>query len=306
MHVPYRFVSTRYPAGITLVEVLVSIGVIGVLGALLFPAIQQGREAARRNTCKNNLYQIGVATQNFHDVYRKLPDTLTPFERLLPFVGEEARYRERVSTESGGKQEMTGPSIYVCPSDPEAKSSDARVSYSISRGSLIQFSNGIFQGSAPSRLGDVTDGLSNTALYAERLVFKKPAPQTREQARLSPQRAIWIPPRSFAPGEEKAFGEFAQQLESVDQLELGSTGNATDFIGSEIHYNHLGTPNLPWLFNGDNSDLEGLRPPGSMHNNGVNLLMCDGSVHFISDQIDDQVWRAIGSRNGNEPVPLLP
>ena len=57
----------------TLVELLVVIAIIGILIALLLPAVQAAREAARRSACKNNLKQIGLAVQNFHDVNRRLP-----------------------------------------------------------------------------------------------------------------------------------------------------------------------------------------------------------------------------------------
>src|SRR5262245_55782747 len=121
--------------GFTLVELLVVIAIIGVLVALLLPAVQQAREAARRMTCVNNLKQIGVALHNHHDVkltfppggmntgHNGTPCYTTWTVEILPFIEQQALYNQYDQTQLNtapvnrlvGQQRMVP---YECPSDP--------------------------------------------------------------------------------------------------------------------------------------------------------------------------------------------
>ncbi|MGQ9769098.1 MAG: DUF1559 family PulG-like putative transporter [Thermogutta sp.] len=137
----------RNGAGFTLIELLVVIAIIGILIALLLPAIQSAREAARRSQCANNLKQIGVALHNFHDSYKKFPtggegtnfkvtpasttfdmkDLHSVFTYILPFVEQKDIY-DQIDINKTYRDTTAGPShasafrrelaVFTCPSNP--------------------------------------------------------------------------------------------------------------------------------------------------------------------------------------------
>ncbi|UUO07760.1 DUF1559 domain-containing protein [Blastopirellula sp. J2-11] len=122
---PY-FTRAILRRGFTLVELLVVIAIIGVLIALLLPAVQQAREAARRTQCLSNLKQMGLAVHNFHDTYNELPPSRIEFKYLgwsaliLPFIEQQNLYdqldlKKKYSEQSAAVQQ-TPISVYVCPS----------------------------------------------------------------------------------------------------------------------------------------------------------------------------------------------
>lgn len=121
-------VSRRLRAGFTLVELLVVIAIIGTLVALMLPAVQQARESARRTQCFNNLKQYGVATQNFHQTYNRLPpywsqSNLTKFPdggwllHLLPYLEEKNSYDIAVGNKNG-QMTRTGTMTQPASTDP--------------------------------------------------------------------------------------------------------------------------------------------------------------------------------------------
>jgi prepilin-type N-terminal cleavage/methylation domain-containing protein/prepilin-type processing-associated H-X9-DG protein len=311
--------------GFTLVELLVVIAIIGVLIALLLPAIQAAREAARRTQCINNLRQFGVAFHNYETAHRKFPPGdistgssagLSVHARLLPYF-EQANLRNLVNINaaydhaSNEAARMTTVAMFLCPSDTRSEISPllgGPNNYHVNQGTGILWSlwpaaapnqdmpppNGVMFRNSKTAAKDVTDGLSNTAAFAERVVGDS---NNGVSSPLSD---------TFKPGTSPAnVDEALRDCLAVDVTDLSKQG-----------YSDVGAP---WLqayhsstmyFHGDVPNGRScMYPPGrimttstSYHAGGVNLLMCDASARFVSDNVRLDLWRAIGTRDGEEVV----
>lgn len=273
--------------GFTLVELLVVIAIIGVLVALLLPAIQAARETARRCTCRNHLRQIGLATQMFHDAKGALPaasihnsigtDRESALLHLLPFVegsNEYARYNPGLGTnhpDNAGVVETVIP-IYLCPSMAYVSepSEPAGTSYYPNTGHRSPWlfhpttTNPGHTGSIVARpivvnMKDVSDGQSNT----------------------------------FAFGETDYFG---------GQIKNGpkwSGGYISDAWGATWTY--FNPERIPEDAD-DSVTGKYMTAFRSDHAGGVNFVFVDGSVHFIRDDLDKAILDALATRAGEEVV----
>lgn len=325
--------------GFTLVELLVVIAIIGVLVALLLPAIQAAREAARRSQCLNNLKQLGLGVLNFESARKHLPPsanvdlTVTTTAnngswgvhgRILDYI-EQAGLKNVVDIETAwdNQQAISGLKIPVfqCPSDGKATEiRDAgggrallySTNYGFNMGTWFVFNPqtkeggpGAFFPNSNLPLAQFTDGTSHTLLAAE---VKAWTPYTRNGG---------SPPTEAPDTADEAATIVASGPDIKD------TGH-TEWPDGRVHHTGFTTTLTPNTFvrftlNNDivdadyNSWQEGkngntgsptyaIVTSRSFHPSSVNVAMVDGSVQNVADDIDLLVWRAMSTRAGDEVV----
>ncbi|MBR9800962.1 DUF1559 domain-containing protein [bacterium] len=334
-------VSSR--RGFTLIELLVVIAIIAILVALLLPAVQQAREAARRSSCKNNLKQLGLALHNYHDVHKVFPPrqhgshpsgtTGTPtastvprvsaLVSLLPYVEQSALFdsinmenTEHVWSTSYTPWQQHIPT-YLCPSDPETR--DITVigqnNYNFSGGDSRDVVSGdrptvrgVFGSQSKVAMRDILDGTSNTIMMAE--VVRAPAGNTFGAAT---SNAAVNPPAGC-----KAQWINRQYVGTIIDRNRTSGTRYPDGRAQYTAVNTIMPPNGPSCHGfGDGA---GYFTSMSRHKGGAQVLLADGAVRFISENIDTGdlsqntpahdgggespygVWGALGSKSGGEVV----
>ncbi len=266
-----RHAETGKAGGFTLVELLVVIAIIGILIALLLPAVQAAREAARRMQCTNNLKQIALAMHTYHDALRIFPPGSisdprghTWYTFVLPFMEQRALYDAvdprgqliPASAPSGDNPLKTQVSMFRCPSDSGDAVNKWYGNYPTANyvASGTMFSAPGNSGGNPVcvRISAITDGLSNTFLASERGLFE------------GSTAGIWS-------GWITTAGTFKfQSSRPINTPYLGTDGKPT------------ATPNIS-----PTADTWSSRfTVTSRHPGGANFAFCDGSVHFISESIE--------------------
>lgn len=315
----------------TLIELLVVIAIIAVLIALLLPAVQQAREAARRTQCKNNLKQIGLAFHNYHDTTRVFPismgwNTITQDRQgafsdkvfMLPYLDRAPEYNQTNFNDypwdsSGwfGNANITAQSkrlpVFNCPSQAfVTNGGQANFTYAINIGEQItgRFAgqhNGMaaYVGAGATSDGtvsmaNVTDGSSNTVCYSEFVIDGQGTPSKQ-------QVHTW----STEAGNDTAARANCLTVTGLSGRQ-GMRGSswAWSFQGVGSAYTHTMAPNDQPCHSLGGSDWEGDSgmSANSQHTGGVHVLMADGSVRFINQNIDFITWAAMGTRSGNEPI----
>jgi prepilin-type N-terminal cleavage/methylation domain-containing protein len=324
-------IPSEAPKAVTLVELLVVMGIIGVLIALTLPAAQRAREGARRLQCQNHLRQIGIALQAYQSTYGMypagssvgltlpsgfaLPRNYSPLVHLLPYLEEKGGYNAvnfAMQAFFPGAPAPDPPAnttvfnmrieLFLCPSDPWPSAgpggrNNFRFNHGSSPGTLPY--NGAFPPGRWLRPSDVSDGLSLTAAVSERMKGDGNA-QT-----FTIDGDTWILPLNNVNANADQFSILCGAFPASVPPHF-SHGGASWFHSGFLHtlYNHCRTPNdrIADCTSGVSAAVDGLCTARSMHSGGVNVMMMDGTVHFVGDSVDLSIWRALGTRAGAEQV----
>jgi prepilin-type N-terminal cleavage/methylation domain-containing protein len=313
--------------GFTLVELLVVIAIIGVLVSLLLPAVQAARESARRTACSNNAKQISLGTIEYEDSHKTLPwgnlggasftAGFSPHARILPYIDQDNIYqmidfRQPWNVVANDVPRLITVPAFICPSDRNRlpatlggrnnyygncgintlagapPTNPADINYG------MPANNGVFQRDKINKLADVLDGTSHTAMFSEKTT--------------GDGDNTLIDPKSdtFQPGTHPANADLSYtQCNACDISQVSKQGYSNvgapwiQAYHSTTLYYHVLPPN----------GRSCMYPPGristtanSWHRGGVYTAMCDGSVRYHADGIELSVWRAMGTRDGGEPI----
>lgn len=309
----------RSRRGLTLIELVVVVAVIGLLVGLLIPAVQAAREAARRAQCANNLRQVGLAIHQHAEVHGAFPAGFgwrldTSFlSQVLPFLDQQPLYNAinlgsvadpSVESNANTTSLRMLPRTLVCPSDTGRASAqaEAATNYAGNAGRDALRGDGIFIGRSLAPR-EIADGLSQTVGISEWVVGSGDWTITPSNVSIRADRlgSIYGPTRLATPWDLEAFRRACRALDPGEMTAVRPFKGDGWIVGGlgQTLYNHTLPPNSPSC---------NATPPlnatsaGSLHGGGAHAMRMDGGVRFVKETIDPLAWSALGTRSGGEMI----
>jgi len=273
--------------GFTLVELLVVIAIIGILVALLLPAIQAAREAARRSSCLNNMMQLGLATHNYEFNYEALPpgvtDTKGPIRnepqgqhvswlvKILPYMEENALWR-KFDQAAGAYADVNAEvrsvpvSVMICPSFPGEKTNKAKTiaittyagCYHDVEAPIDADNHGLMFLNSRVRFDEIEDGSSKTLLIAEKLLK-------------GPEDLGWV---SGTRATLRNTGKIEKRTPRFEAAAEPGAEPPPQTVAESLFVGGF----------------------GGYHPGVFNANFADGSTRAITEEIDANVWQLLGNR----------
>lgn len=317
-----------------MIEVLVVVSVIAILVALLLPAVQACREAARRSQCLNNMKQLGVAVHNYTDAFGTLPlgaayalsDDLADdggawsvHARLLPYI-EQMQVSDQIDWDDSWRRQTfvraLRISTFLCPSDAQTTrhpgaidANAASTNYGFNVGTWFIFDpatrrtgDGLFRVNRCVPMKDILDGTSATMLASE---VKKGQYYTSEGGPPTTD-----PPIDVIEAEQIVGSGLLVWRSGHTQWadgQVNQTGVTVTFTpNTRILHGESDSDYCSWHDGVDGTEgapTYAIVNSRSYHPGGVNVAFLDGSVRFLSDSVGLQVWRMIGTPAGKELEP---
>ncbi|MBM3997049.1 MAG: DUF1559 domain-containing protein [Planctomycetes bacterium] len=325
--------------GFTLIELLVVIAIIAILIGLLLPAVQKVRDAAARSQCQNNLKQLGLGIHNYENTRKTLIPGVGKYGccwgtwvmAILPFIEQEPMWKQYSNfggNDATGIRYAAGTNltnvttkrlpVFTCPADIETSPTSGipNLNYVVNFGNTNFFQANVnvagvfvpfggapfrcYPGSTsddgppsaaaaltwpreygiPVRMEEIKDGLSNTLMLSE----------VNQGRGLDARGFAWW-------GGATGFVTFIGPNAPDPDIMTGAWCNARDPMNAPCTTASAAPPSPLGRRQGARSRHAG---------GGVNVAFCDGSVRFISNGIDINTWRALGTSNGSDPLGIIP
>lgn len=326
--------------GFTLIELLVVIAIIAILIALLLPAVQQAREAARRSQCKNGLRQIGLALHNYHDTHGVFPSgyivrNVAPTDMagmeamtdgpgfawgtmILPMIEQSSIYNQLDFSINAHESPniALGRSViptFRCPSDPapntftvtDGSGNDYELATAnyvgiFGYGSITMHAGqpqqrGLLYRNSNARIRDVTDGTSQTIMVGERM-------HHHDFSRITDSSSpMYQAPTDSHSTWYAAIRDVARPSGMTNMMISMNAMMATEMQGSLV-LGHVGQSMSGMSMHRTPNTTNHIVHFSSAHEGGLHFILADGSVHFVSENIDYNTFRRLGQIQDGEVV----